>query len=204
MDNERTLDDQDLQTLQDAREGFQQLTQEIGKVIIGQEAIVRLVVAGVFSRGHTLIIGVPWLGQDATGQDAGSGARLVVSSNSVYARHDAGGHYRHGIAAGRSGHRHATYAICARSDLRACDSGGRDQSNATQDSGSTYSKRCKSTRSRAWASRIDLDEPFHCVSPRRIPSNRREPIRCQKLSWIGSCSVCGWTIRRRKKKKKSR
>ena len=61
MDHERSLDDQDLQTLQEARDGFQKLTTEIGKVIIGQEPIVRLVVAGVFSRGHTLIIGVPGL-----------------------------------------------------------------------------------------------------------------------------------------------
>lgn len=58
---ERQLDEQDLQLLQQAHAGFDQLAREIGKVIIGQEDIVRLVVAGVFSRGHTLIVGVPGL-----------------------------------------------------------------------------------------------------------------------------------------------
>jgi MoxR-like ATPase len=55
------LDDHDVRLLAEAHEGYTQLRDEIGKVIIGQDQIVRLVVAAVLSRGHTLIIGVPGL-----------------------------------------------------------------------------------------------------------------------------------------------
>jgi MoxR-like ATPase len=58
---ERKLDDQDLRLLDEAHVGYGLLRQEIGKVIIGQEQTVRLVVAAMLSRGHTLIIGVPGL-----------------------------------------------------------------------------------------------------------------------------------------------
>jgi MoxR-like ATPase len=40
---------------------YKQLNAEIGKVIIGQEHIVRDVVTGIFSRGHCLLVGVPGL-----------------------------------------------------------------------------------------------------------------------------------------------
>jgi len=51
----------DLETLKQASEGYQKLRGEIGKVIIGQEAVVRPALAAVFCKGHTLIIGVPGL-----------------------------------------------------------------------------------------------------------------------------------------------
>ena len=38
---------------------FRASLDEIGKVIIGQDATVRAILAGVFSQGHTLVIGVP-------------------------------------------------------------------------------------------------------------------------------------------------
>ena len=37
------------------------ITQELGKVIVGQEAIVRLLLVSLFARGHCLLIGVPGL-----------------------------------------------------------------------------------------------------------------------------------------------
>jgi MoxR-like ATPase len=58
---EGKLDNHDLKLLAEAGEGYRLLRDEIGKVIIGQEETVRLIVAAVLSRGHTLIIGVPGL-----------------------------------------------------------------------------------------------------------------------------------------------
>ena len=55
------LDEGDLQLIQEASRGFDQLKSEVGKVIIGQEPTVRLATAAVLSRGHTLVIGVPGL-----------------------------------------------------------------------------------------------------------------------------------------------
>jgi MoxR-like ATPase len=40
---------------------YKQLNNEIGKVIIGQEHIIKDVVIGIFSRGHCLLVGVPGL-----------------------------------------------------------------------------------------------------------------------------------------------
>ena len=40
---------------------YQQLQQEIGKVIIGQEEVIRLLLTSVFCRGHCLLVGVPGL-----------------------------------------------------------------------------------------------------------------------------------------------
>src|ERR1041384_2003583 len=37
------------------------ITQELGKVVVGQEPIVRLLLASLFARGHCLLIGVPGL-----------------------------------------------------------------------------------------------------------------------------------------------
>jgi MoxR-like ATPase len=40
---------------------YQKLRQEIGKVIVGQDDVVRLVLTAVFSQGHSLLVGVPGL-----------------------------------------------------------------------------------------------------------------------------------------------
>ena len=40
---------------------YQRLRQEIGKVIVGQDEVVRLVLTAVFSQGHSLLVGVPGL-----------------------------------------------------------------------------------------------------------------------------------------------
>ncbi|MBI1370572.1 MAG: AAA domain-containing protein [Planctomycetes bacterium] len=47
--------------LKQAHDGCQRLTAEIGKVIVGQDAIVRQLLSAVFCEGHVLIIGVPGL-----------------------------------------------------------------------------------------------------------------------------------------------
>ena len=41
------------------------LHDEVAKVIIGQEGVVRLLLAGVFSGGHCLLVGVPGLAKTA-------------------------------------------------------------------------------------------------------------------------------------------
>ena len=38
---------------------FQKLRQEIGKVIVGQDEVVRLVLTAVFSQGHSLLWACP-------------------------------------------------------------------------------------------------------------------------------------------------
>ena len=43
------------------REVYQRITAEVGRVIVGQEAIVRLLLVSLFARGHCLLVGVPGL-----------------------------------------------------------------------------------------------------------------------------------------------
>src|SRR5215470_12366301 len=44
-----------------ARDVCARITQEIGKVIVGQDDIVQLLLVSLFSRGHCLLVGVPGL-----------------------------------------------------------------------------------------------------------------------------------------------
>ncbi len=56
-----SVSDTDAALLKQAAEGYQKIRKEIGQVIIGQELIVRQLLAAVFCEGHVLIIGVPGL-----------------------------------------------------------------------------------------------------------------------------------------------
>lgn len=40
---------------------YRQLCQEIGKVVVGQDEVVRLVLTAIFCQGHSLLVGVPGL-----------------------------------------------------------------------------------------------------------------------------------------------
>jgi MoxR-like ATPase len=58
---EGKLAESDAELLRQASEGYARLKGEIAKVIIGQEEIVRQLLAAIFCEGHVLIIGVPGL-----------------------------------------------------------------------------------------------------------------------------------------------
>jgi len=53
--------DQTPETLHELSQTYDELRREIGKVIVGQEDIVEMVVVCLLARGHTLLIGVPGL-----------------------------------------------------------------------------------------------------------------------------------------------
>ena len=59
--NETRIEDTDLKLLKQASAGYQKLKDEIGKVIVGQDQIIRPALAAIFCQGHTLLIGVPGL-----------------------------------------------------------------------------------------------------------------------------------------------
>jgi MoxR-like ATPase len=50
------------------REKYQQLRNEIGKVIIGQDQVVKDSLISIFSNGHCLLVGVPGLAKNAIGK----------------------------------------------------------------------------------------------------------------------------------------
>ncbi|MBK8847332.1 MAG: AAA family ATPase [Bacteroidetes bacterium] len=53
--------DSDVEAVDELRKSYSALRSEIGKVIIGQDEIVRDVLISIFSNGHCLLVGVPGL-----------------------------------------------------------------------------------------------------------------------------------------------
>lgn len=51
----------DVETVDALARAYQDLSSEIGKVIVGQEDVVRAVIISLFSNGHALLVGVPGL-----------------------------------------------------------------------------------------------------------------------------------------------
>ncbi len=51
----------DVTALDQLAQTYNNLTQEIGKVIVGQDDVVRAVIISLFSNGHSLLVGVPGL-----------------------------------------------------------------------------------------------------------------------------------------------
>jgi MoxR-like ATPase len=51
----------DVEAADALKQAFEQIRTEIGKVIIGQDEVVKLVLISIFSNGHCLLVGVPGL-----------------------------------------------------------------------------------------------------------------------------------------------
>ena len=49
----------DVQAVDALGQGFKDLNREVGKVIIGQDEVVKAVIISLFSNGHSLLVGVP-------------------------------------------------------------------------------------------------------------------------------------------------
>jgi MoxR-like ATPase len=73
----------------------ERLTSEVGKVIVGQRAMIDRVLVGLLSGGHVLLQGVPGLAKTLTVRTLASAMKLGFSADSVHARSAAGRHHRH-------------------------------------------------------------------------------------------------------------
>ena len=58
----------DVTAVQSLVEKHSDLKKEIGKVIIGQEEVIEQILLSIYTGGHSLLIGVPWIGQNINGQ----------------------------------------------------------------------------------------------------------------------------------------
>src|ERR1700680_2322600 len=56
-----TVSQADVQMLESLRAAHKQMRGEVGKIIIGQEAVLDQLLMAVFCRGHALLVGVPGL-----------------------------------------------------------------------------------------------------------------------------------------------
>ena len=72
------------------------LKDEVGRVLVGQEHMVSRLLIGLLTGGHMSAGRTPGSGQDADHPQPGHGDRHGLFSDSVHARHAAGGRDRHG------------------------------------------------------------------------------------------------------------
>ena len=49
----------DVEAVDAMAQSYKDLKKEIGKVIVGQDDVVRAVIIALFSNGHSLLVGVP-------------------------------------------------------------------------------------------------------------------------------------------------
>ena len=65
------LEGDDLAAVQRLKEAFSLLKAEMGKVIVGQHAVLEELLIAIFARGHCLLDRRAWPGQDADDPHAG-------------------------------------------------------------------------------------------------------------------------------------
>ena len=56
-----SISDDDVAAIDELRKNYQRLREELGRVIIGQNAVIELLSICLFARGHALLMGVPGL-----------------------------------------------------------------------------------------------------------------------------------------------
>ena len=93
---------------------YERMTDQIGKVIVGQQQVVEQLLMAMFSRGHCLLVGVPGLAKTLLVSTRRADPAPVVQAHSVHARPDAVGHHRHGHSSGRSGNGPAEVHVSSR------------------------------------------------------------------------------------------
>ena len=85
----------DVAAVERLKDAFDRLKAEMGKVIVGQHAVLEELLVAIFARGHCLLIGVPGPGQDPDDPHPGRRAEPELQPDPVHARPDAVGHHRH-------------------------------------------------------------------------------------------------------------
>ena len=51
----------DLQAVQELSEAYRLITEQLGRVIVGQRQVIEELLVAMFARGHCLLVGVPGL-----------------------------------------------------------------------------------------------------------------------------------------------
>ena len=59
--SDEKLDESDLQAVERLHQGYQRIRSELGKIIVGQDAVIEDLVTALFCKGHCLLVGVPGL-----------------------------------------------------------------------------------------------------------------------------------------------
>ena len=83
----------DVQSVAALAAAHQQLREELGRVIIGQQEVVDQLLTCLFAGGHCLLVGVPGLAKTLLVRTLAATLGPELQPHSVHARPDAVGHY---------------------------------------------------------------------------------------------------------------
>ncbi len=56
-----TLQENDVQAVEKLNEAYRLITEQLGRVIVGQQQVIEELLMAMFARGHCLLVGVPGL-----------------------------------------------------------------------------------------------------------------------------------------------
>ena len=94
------LQDNDLQAVQKLNEAYRLVTEQLGRVIVGQQHVIEELLIAIFAKGHCLLVGVPGLAKTLMIRTLAEALETAIQPHSIYARPHAGRHYGHGSAPG--------------------------------------------------------------------------------------------------------
>ena len=90
------LQDDDVQAVQELNEAYRLITEQLGRVIVGQQQVIEELLIAMFARGHCLLVGVPGLAKTLMIRTLADAPVAGVQPHPVHARPDARRHHRHG------------------------------------------------------------------------------------------------------------
>jgi MoxR-like ATPase len=163
------------------------LQKQMATVLIGQNEVVRLLLTGLISGGHMLVIGVPGLAKTmmvkALADLLGWDFRRIQFTPDL----DARGYHRHGDFAERRERAAARPGVFIADPVFA-NLILADEINRTPPK--TQAALLEAMQELAVTVNGKTYPPWSRPSswwPRKIPSSRREPIRCPRRNWTVSC-----------------
>ena len=92
---EQSLEPPTAEAAQKVVVGRERVLKELRRVIIGQDAVIDLVLTALFTGGHCLITGVPGLAKTLLIKTLAEILDLTFKRIQLHARSDAVGHHRH-------------------------------------------------------------------------------------------------------------
>ena len=74
----------DVEAVDAMAQSYKDLKKEIGKVIVGQDDVVKAVIIALFSNGHSLLVGVPGLAKTLLINTLANVLDLVLRESSLH------------------------------------------------------------------------------------------------------------------------
>ncbi len=127
------LQDNDVQAVQELHEAYRLITEQLGRVIVGQQQVIEELLIAMFARGHCLLVGVPGLAKTLMIRTLADALSLELQPHPVHPRPDARRHHRHRGDPGGQAVGHAGVQVPQGADLRQRHPGRRDQPHAAED-----------------------------------------------------------------------